>query len=250
MAYISGRISGTPLQRSPLVVRALLSIFFGLFTPSFVDSPEIGPGTLIGASGTSAVPTGTATPTSSSGSGSSNTSAIVGGVVGAIATLVFAIVIFGIFYVRRRKRKRAERAMAEDTIIESSSIPDPDPFLTSTPGRTSVCILVPSRCVRAYPCHLLLLLPRIRQTRPMTCCGLRCKQRRGFRTSLHMWFLDHIRDPEAHCRCSSRQNCLHSIASCPLTPLNLRPLPTTNHAARASRRSEESLLLFVTGNHL
>src|SRR5260221_383163 len=114
----------------------------------FLDSPEIGPGAIIGASTSSSTgPTGSTTP--SSGGGSSNTKAIIGGVVGAAAAFVIAIVILGILYLRRRRRmnRGAREAIAEDETVPSPSIPDPP--LTSAPRRTYVRAFVPSRGVRA-----------------------------------------------------------------------------------------------------
>ena len=135
-AHTSGRISGTLSQRRlPAVRNSPLPGFWPLYIFLPLDSPEIGPGALIGASSTS---TPTASTTATSGSGGSNTSAIVGGVVGAVATLVFAIVFFGIFYLRRRKRANSGVRMAieEDASIASPSMPEPP--LTSTSGRFSV----------------------------------------------------------------------------------------------------------------
>ena len=209
-----------------------------IFLP--LDSPEIGPGALIGASSTS-TPTVSATPTS--GSGGSNTSAIIGGVVGAVATLVFAIVFLGIFYMRRRKRANTGVRMAieEDASIASQSMPDPP--LTSTSGRFSVRVfLVAFVLVHVVFFFSCPVLRRIRRIRPPTCCVLRCNQRRGSRTSLHRWFLDHTRDPEAHCLISPRRRSRRrSIASCPPSPLSLQPL-TRSSQARACGRSK--VLLF------
>jgi len=99
----------------------------------------------------------TQAPTLSSGSGSSNTSAIVGGVVGAIAILVF-IIGWG-FYLQRRRHmnNEAKMTMTEDAMIVSPWIPDPSgPSQTSTSRETHVCVFVPSCCVRACSCHFFL----------------------------------------------------------------------------------------------
>jgi len=186
-AHTSWILPGTRSQRSPPVVRIILSILFRpLYTFLFLDSPEISPGALIGASSSSSTgPTGSATP--SSGGGSSNTRAIVGGAVGAIAALVIAVVILGTLYLmlRRRRNKNSGdgRAMAEDATIPSPLMPDA--LLTSTSGRFSVRDFLHSHYVRPCSCHLFLVLPRIRLTRPRACCFLRCRQRRGSQTSLH-----------------------------------------------------------------
>jgi len=207
--------------RRPPVVGILLCIISSLSSSHLctIDSPEIGPGELIGASSSSSsAPTGSTTqappaagfpasttpasnpPTaSSSGSGRSKTGAIVGGAVGAaVALLVIAIVIFGIVYLRWRQRTNsgARGEMAEDATIASP--PMSDPPLTSTSRRFSVRAFLPSYCICACSCHLFLVLSRIRPTRPRACCFLRCRQPRGSQTSPHRWFLDHTRDPGAH----------------------------------------------------
>jgi len=91
------------------------------------DSPEIGPGSLIGNPGSViTIPTGTFSTSaiftgvpstdpsffSSSGGSSPNMGAIVGGVVAAVA--VIAIAVLGFFYLRRRRTKAPTSAFVDE----------------------------------------------------------------------------------------------------------------------------------------
>lgn len=126
-------------------------------------------------------------------------------------------------------RGGAREVLAEDVSIASSPVPDPP--RTSTPRRTYVRTFVPSHGVRALfiSSFFFLVPPRKRVTHTLACSVLRCKQRRGTRTSLHIWFLDHIKDQEPHYPCGPRRNRRRRIVTCPLSKLNLRHTPLTSH---------------------
>jgi len=123
------------------VVGILLSIIFSLPSSHLrsSDSPEIGPGELIGASNSSSTRAGSTTQTapatglpasttsppssptsSSSRSSSSNTGPIVGGVVAAVA--IIAIVILGIIYLRRRRHRNSPYAASSVTAPPSAPL--------------------------------------------------------------------------------------------------------------------------------
>ncbi len=112
------RTSGTPVNR----IRSVVSIVSPIlsFSPSYsltstflIDSPELGPGAVIGASGvstsSSTSPTGSPMP-SLPVNHNSNTGAIVGGVVGGVAAISIAVAV--IFFYLRRRRSRAPSAAA------------------------------------------------------------------------------------------------------------------------------------------
>lgn len=145
----------------------------------------------------------------------------------------------GALYLRRRRRKNrgVREAIAEDETIASPLTPDPP--LTSTLRETYVCAFA-CLYMAFVPVHVIFLVPsRIRVTQPLACSVLRCKQRRGPRTSLHKWFLDRIKNQEPHYPCGGlRRSRRHRMATCPLSQLNLRPLPPINHGVRACGGSE------------
>ncbi|KAF8465594.1 hypothetical protein DFH94DRAFT_821701 [Russula ochroleuca] len=66
------------------------------------DSPELGPGSVIGPAAVSVHPTSSSTGLPISGGGSSKGGAIAGGIIGAVAAIT--IVIAAVFYLRRRSQ--------------------------------------------------------------------------------------------------------------------------------------------------
>jgi hypothetical protein len=69
---------------------------------NFIDSPELGPGSVIGPAAVSVHPTSSSTGLPISGGGSSKGGAIAGGIIGAVAAIT--IVIAAVFYLRRRSQ--------------------------------------------------------------------------------------------------------------------------------------------------
>ena len=177
-------------------------------------------------------PTGITTqfPMSFSSGGSSSTSVIVGGAVGIIATLVIAIIFLGLLYMRRRRRRRqrqqhtnsrVRREMVEDATIAPPLMPDPP--LPSTPRRTSVCVFVPSRYVRAP--NSGMFRPETQDTpwAPDVSSQVVPGRYQGSGATLPM-------------QLSSESP--PSMTASPLSPLDLRLLHLTSHGARACRRGE------------
>ena len=95
---------------SPIVT--VTSTFF-----FFIDSPELGPGTVLG-------PSKSPTPSPSVNS-TSNTGAIVGGVIGGVAAIFIAVAVI-FFYLRRRQRRRRSRAPSVATPGVGASQPPMD----------------------------------------------------------------------------------------------------------------------------
>jgi len=98
----------------PLVVRIILSLYSSRYclTPAsftFIGSPELGPGTVLGASGSYGSVSASETRSSSTGTSipvgrhSSNAGAIAGGVIGGIAAISILVAAL-LFYLRRRRR--------------------------------------------------------------------------------------------------------------------------------------------------
>ncbi len=128
IVHASSRMSGTPTNRWPSVVGFFLSALSLVASNlRFSDSPEIGPGSLIGDPGSViTTPTGTSSAAtiftgvassdpsffSSSRGSSPNTGAIVGGVVAGVA--VIAIAVLGFFYLRRRRTKAPTSAFVDE----------------------------------------------------------------------------------------------------------------------------------------
>lgn len=123
---------------------------YGLTPRIFIDSPEFGPGSIIGPSNASVTPT--PPPSKSS---SVNAGAIAGGVVGFI--VVVLIVLVAIFYLRRRSWARA--AASADVGASQQQQPESDevaPLSMSEPPRIYVRAFV-SRIALVCP-HVLLSL--------------------------------------------------------------------------------------------
>jgi hypothetical protein len=162
------RTSGTPtnlIQSVVSIVSPILSFppCHGLTSAFLIDSPELGPGAVLGPSGVST--SSRASPTRSPpGKSKSNTGTIVGGVVGAVtATTVAVAAIF--FYLRRRRSRAPSTAalgvgasqppvdeikqpLTEEGTNTGSSLPGTSPmspkvyvrvFIPNSPARSSVC---------------------------------------------------------------------------------------------------------------
>ena len=98
------RTSGTPANHIQSVV-SVVSLSFVVFpryglTQFLLDSPELGPGAVLGPSPTPSPPV----------NHNSNTGAIVGGVVGGVAAISIAVAVIFFYLRRRRRRSRAPSA--------------------------------------------------------------------------------------------------------------------------------------------
>lgn len=128
------RMIGIPPNHVPLVVRfpsPLFPVTVLCSRLTFIDSPELGPGTLLGASSSSvSAPTSTTTssntgtstpvgPRPSPGGHSSNAGAIAGGIIGSIAVISILVAGF-LFYLRRR------RSLAPTVVFEGDGAPHVD----------------------------------------------------------------------------------------------------------------------------
>jgi len=105
------------------------------------DSPEVGPGSIIGPStaGTttsSSHPSSTGSPTTaSSGGGSSNTGAIVGGVIGGIAAICIAVA--AVLYRRRRSQAQPADAAVSDRLLAQPEAGSPTTMRLYDPNDAS-----------------------------------------------------------------------------------------------------------------
>jgi len=177
---------GAPPNRWLLEVGILLVLSLATLSIPFLDLPEVGPGALIGTSGSvtsseaglitvsqtvtsshSSSPSKSPAP-SSSGSSSSMTGTIVGSVVGGVA--VIAIAIFGTFYCRWR-RSRASSAPLLDPGTQTP--PAPASETPMPPMRGHVSAFMPSSRL----CVLMSNFPCVRRTcviQPRFLLVLRC----------------------------------------------------------------------------
>ncbi len=144
------RTFGTTINRRASVVNIISPIlFFSCYSSSStisIDSPELGPGAILGPS---------------SHTSSSNTGAIVGGVVGGVAAISIAVAL--IFFYLRRRRSRTPSAAApgvgasqppmdeiqqpltEEATITGSSLPTSSTHGTpGAPMRLYVRVFVPN----------------------------------------------------------------------------------------------------------
>ena len=144
------RTSGTPTNLiQPVVSIVSLSFFcfplrYRLTSTFLIDSPELGPGAVLGPSGVSTPPgTSPTVPPTPSPPGN-NTGAIVGGVIGGVAAIsIAAAVIF--FYLRRRRHSRAPSVAAPGVGASQSPVDEIKPLTeegtytgSSLPGTSSM----------------------------------------------------------------------------------------------------------------
>jgi hypothetical protein len=171
------RTSGTPANRIQSVVSIVSPILsfspcYSLTSTFLIDSPELGPGAVLGPSGvssSSASPTISPTP-SPPVNGNSNTGAIVGGVVGGVAAISIAVAL--IFFYLRRRRSRAPAAApgagASQPPIDEIKQPlteggtNTGSSLPGTPGapmRLYVRVFIPNPPPRSFVCSSHAFLP-------------------------------------------------------------------------------------------
>ena len=132
-----------------------------------IDTPEVGPGSIIAPSTSSTAvsatsssypySTGSPTHASSGGSGSgSNPGAIVGGVVGGLAAICIAVAV--IFF--RRRHSQAQPAVSPD-VIESKVLPLMPDEGTTAPSSMSGSPITRRFYVRAFVSRIALVCPQV-----------------------------------------------------------------------------------------
>jgi hypothetical protein len=156
------RTSGMPANRIQSVVSIVSSILccspsLRSHTLFLIDSPELGPGAVLGPSPTPSPPV----------NHNSNTGAIVGGVVGGVAAISIAVAVI-FFYLRRRRRSRAPSAAAPGVGASQPPVDEIKQPLTEEGTNTGSSLLLGTSSMSGTPGAPMRLYVRVFIPNPLS----------------------------------------------------------------------------------
>jgi len=170
---------------------------------TFIDSPELGPGTVLAASGSSVSVTATAALSSNTstsipvGGHSSNAGAVAGGIIGGIAAISILVAAL-LFYLRRRRSLTPTVVFEGDGArhMDQVQLPISDQGIlaetlpeTMPPLTPYVNVFVPLNCDYVSSCLLLTLRTRMTQRRTPSSNGKKFSHHRPTFLVKHLPYL-------------------------------------------------------------